>query len=154
MWSPSQRQRKFLKAGLPSHCLPSRLQATIDGISFNIRRYVHTETGSSSSSRQADRQMGRQAGKGIYSTAQTLGNEHPHGLLAIRHHGMAFGRTIIARSISREISGSVLTHSTAKKNHNYNHGFRLQHYHHHFLPPARPPARAEKQNLGIHHDWW
>ena len=28
---------------------------------------------------------------------------------------MAFGRTIIARSISREISGSVLTHSTAKK---------------------------------------
>jgi hypothetical protein len=46
--------------------------------------------------------MGRQASKGIYSTAQTLGIEPSHDLLANRHHRMAFGRTIIARSVSHE----------------------------------------------------
>jgi hypothetical protein len=46
--------------------------------------------------------MGRQASTGIYSTAQTLGIEPPHSLLANRHHDMVLGWTIIIRSISHE----------------------------------------------------
>jgi hypothetical protein len=52
---PPPPPAKVLKAVLSSRHVPSRLQATIDGNSFNIRRYVHTERAAQAgSSKQAN----------------------------------------------------------------------------------------------------